>query len=685
MSNYSDEVQKKLDSKHYDDNVLTEYDNYTYHIQVYMLHSDKVKEIDKLEMEKFSKREIDVISENDKYIIFESGVTPEFNIKKLSLTSVPRPMTRGYSSAITGGTIILEEVAGCQFCNQLHLLRTLLGYKNMLCPYYMDIWFSGYSNSSGKPNPNILGRKRLRFSMSKVKSDISIEKSTYIIDIASMGNTLIDKSVIQTNDIPGIELNNETLATFFQKFEDRLNDRYFSSSTRNMDIFNGVGGKKFIIRPHFHNMDIDMFDIYPTNRMTPESGGSENGLFYKASPETGLEKTFQDIAGCFEQLSSCQADISYRAEYIGTSNNSCEYLICIDVTYYKHPYIEWMRENNMNENNNSSLASNISTMQLKYIDLLSETHRLQKKYLYGINRNNITVLSLKTKMENLYYANTWNIDLSQVNNDSVNIQSVFTDMMIKNSEQNINTIDMSIFNSSSNTLDNNKKMYMTDIWNLIPKKNRNDLLTREVPFKWNSVSGTTIKGATSNNTETGMVNTVSNSAGFSNLFMAGDMCQIKIDIIGDPYWLDMYAYRDVDNPTTWGGSMACFYFNMKAFQRRNVIENNKQIDYDVDDYNDISGVYLVATVTSNFENGKFTQEIDGVIDMTMLLPSFVAVSKQKTKDIDDRISQISYIASTPFVNIDAARKGKLQDKSPLKVRNYADRRIKELEQMKGKF
>ncbi len=48
-------------------------------------------------------------------------------------------------------------------------------------------------------------------------------------------------------------------------------------------------------------------------------------------------------------------------------------------------------------------------------------------------------------------------------------------------------------------------------------------------------------------------------------------------------------------------------------------------------------MYLVKTVTSTFEGGKFTQTLDAVKDMVIMQPFIVKTEKQFTKDRTDKL------------------------------------------------
>ena len=142
---------------------------------------------------------------------------------------------------------------------------------------------------------------------------------------------------------------------------------------------------------------------------------------------------------------------------------------------------------------------------------------------------------------------------------------------------------------------------------------------------------------------------------FNQLRQSGDLIQIKVRVVGDPYWFGrdnkiladlkknvagqksiMTAQQSGDLKKQYADyEKGANYFYIK-FQGPN--DYNPATGYVEFDTNDvISGVYLVKTVTSTFEGGKFTQTLDAVKDMVIMQPFIVKTEKQFTKDRTDKL------------------------------------------------
>ena len=65
-----------------------------------------------------------------------------------------------------------------------------------------------------------------------------------------------------------------------------------------------------------------------------------------------------------------------------------------------------------------------------------------------------------------------------------------------------------------------------------------------------------------------------------------------------------------------------FVFDMKTAVEQNSNGNGL---YDLENAVDISGIYQVLYVTSYFENGKFTQTIEGAIHASFMHSNFMKV------------------------------------------------------------
>ena len=141
---------------------------------------------------------------------------------------------------------------------------------------------------------------------------------------------------------------------------------------------------------------------------------------------------------------------------------------------------------------------------------------------------------------------------------------------------------------------------------------------------------------------------------FNQLRQSGDLIQIKVNILGDPYWFgrDNKALADLKKNIAGKKSMSADESNILSknyadFEKGSnyfYIKIQGPSDYNPDtgymefDTNDvISGVYLVKTVASTFADGKFLQTLDAVKDVTILSPFITKSEAQFKKDHNERL------------------------------------------------
>ena len=161
---------------------------------------------------------------------------------------------------------------------------------------------------------------------------------------------------------------------------------------------------------------------------------------------------------------------------------------------------------------------------------------------------------------------------------------------------------------------------MDDIYHCLSNKEKMKLLgTRNITVM-NDPFGTATTAS-----KTGSIDYNCAKAGFANLYNTGNLIQLKIKILGDPYWLDLFSEKNIngDIKTMMNLSNAKYFvFDMKTAVEQNSNGNGL---YDLENAVDISGIYQVLYVTSYFENGKFTQTIEGAIHASFMHSNFMKV------------------------------------------------------------
>ena len=121
---------------------------------------------------------------------------------------------------------------------------------------------------------------------------------------------------------------------------------------------------------------------------------------------------------------------------------------------------------------------------------------------------------------------------------------------------------------------------------------------------------------------------------WERLFKSGQMSTTKFTILGDPYWIATQCYKKlsaerveddekiVDNMKGLLGVNIPDYrcvFTIRSTPDQNDFYSDKNpTDYTFEYSMNASGIYLMIDCESIFEDGKFTQKLNGVLDTHMI-------------------------------------------------------------------
>ena len=199
MGVYSKRIEDILTKFPMFDNELFKYDNYTYHIQFYLLNPKNKQAYENERFASFesygllnnssdcAKRAEEMLKQYNKIIIAESGITNDVFIKDLTITTHPAYGDENVHAASEEFKLKIVESAGNGLVNKMHLVSTLLGYRSYIdMPVFISIWFTGYDNTN-KENPEVMisdpiyGRNTYTFQcvIEEVTTSVDMESTTY--------------------------------------------------------------------------------------------------------------------------------------------------------------------------------------------------------------------------------------------------------------------------------------------------------------------------------------------------------------------------------------------------------------------------------------------------------------------------------------------------------------------------
>ena len=176
----TNEINKWLKKINYEPNILEYYDNVTYNIRFYMINH--------LYQNKLSQDRAKGIIPNNyrlpdssKIIIAETGVSTNYDITSLILKTVHSSVSNSSSATTYQMDMKIKEINGCSLINKITAVSKLVGYESyILQPFHVDIWFSGFEQSTGKPI-RIIGDTVLTYEVliSEVKTNVDVSGTMY--------------------------------------------------------------------------------------------------------------------------------------------------------------------------------------------------------------------------------------------------------------------------------------------------------------------------------------------------------------------------------------------------------------------------------------------------------------------------------------------------------------------------
>lgn len=241
MGCFSDTVEKKLSEicNTLDDqeftNVLSSYDNWTYHIRLSMLgKADYDEYTEAKSLYTISGKSIELatmhnIIESKGITIAETGVIMNPSIESMSMQTF---CGHNVDSITTNIRLKLLDTCGMGLNTKINTLASLLGYTDslMCMPYFITVWFVGYKNDKevsntikqGMPDNCIninniatfnTGRFKLYYEavVTDAKADCNNSTVAWDMNFAVVSNPEIaGKDIISLSDIPSVNIKKST-------------------------------------------------------------------------------------------------------------------------------------------------------------------------------------------------------------------------------------------------------------------------------------------------------------------------------------------------------------------------------------------------------------------------------------------------------------------------------------------
>ena len=632
MSFYGRKVEEKIRQHNFSNNILEQYDNVTYNVRFYMIDQQYQEEVfNERKRHKSAK-----IKDEYKIIIFETGVSTNYNLEDLVIKTFYNQKSSGVNCITTEISMKIKELNDCSLTNKLAVVSNILGYDSYHGnPYHLDIWFSGYDHITKQPI-RCINNDVYTFDViiSECKSHLDYTGTTYnfklnpfyMIPLNKEINVITNKGILVTYV--------GTMKEMKDLLQNAINDNYFDMRPELKQYYNN--DILTITLKDFSNIDIK--DIVNYNgKLITKSRNSDNEYYLtnfdeNVSPKTSetssetvinpdksitLDNFFQELCFISSDYKDCVAIPTYTAIPFKNVNKEQLYKIHMNVVILREPYLKWW--NNFRKNGGStfkyeSMLESIEDMQVEAIDQMRIENTLQKKYEFYFSGKDTNVLELNTKVDNLWFLNLGQKNIEDSQTSNIHTNKIFGE----NSSENINSENIAeiVYRDYDKIrkLSADRRLYVDDIYNTLNKKELENLLTtRRILIKNQVFSQQDAKSFIESDNEK-MTDYQVAKVGYTNLFMSGNMIEMKFTILGDPYWINIPSDNTLYSDSIFPEHSLLYYF---YFTMRTGLKSEGQGwkgGHDTIGCKDFSGLYQIIQSTSTFRDGKFTQQLHGVID-----------------------------------------------------------------------
>ena len=639
------EIKNLLNQIQFDENILHKYQNWTYHIQWYMipyntmiareymmLHS--IDEVSQVAVDGFGEQRVYGFTNNDFYqidpsekvVIFETGVTAQYTFEGLNFKSVYSENDLNGFIHMTNMTLKFKEINGCTFKDKWQCVSRALGYTNNInVPYFLEISFVGYDPNTGMPV--IINSHPYLFKtvITGVDAQINPSGTSYTIKMCPFTQYGFSKDNFVAENLGKIanEINGGTFNDVVASLEETLNKKFFEiADNAELEKYypkdDGTGQRYvFVIDDAIKNIAITPNPSYYTQ--TGET------IERTPNPNKTIDSIIRDIWYYIVPNGLENVDLRVFTKQVIVGKRPGDAGLIEQIYYFIVPYFVPFKEYYVTKFK-AQKEGKKPVLPIRnladHINFLQQNGLLSRKYEYMYNGRDINVLNFDFKIDGLWYLKPPTelgkmIDYSKFDQPSDELSPALMPKAIEDfigQTPILSNITNSFFDAlykkwNKNGVVTNGVKYLDDINDSISDTDRIVYLNYgKVPVRADNTSPIDEDNQANESEYTPIIR----KSAMEELHSSGKMCKINFEIIGDPFWLGDETY---DNSLC--RIKKCVYgnheivFNVKTPSQRDKVTGEIAIDTSTT----VSGFYQVIGVEHNFSNtGKFTQKITAVID-----------------------------------------------------------------------
>lgn len=674
---YCDEVINDINNMKMNNNVLFDYDNVTYHCDLFTYSRKTQKEIDKNLLE----NGIYNPNKDKRIYICKDGVSTKFVIDSFTIKSKYGNHLNQINVASYEINLRIKETFSCLFSHELDVLGVLSGYESYLnAPYWLEIWFSGYNKENGMPVERIPlpnGEDSIIYEgyMSKCDSHIESSGTTWNIIFYPNYASLTNKSTNLLN-IPILMKNSKGVKfnEFLKNCINQMFDRYLDQLAEKDDKGGRALIKSFYNTNKKDNKDPGTPDINSNENTNEDNKNNEyftniQNDFIKINIKDKDGNPFNDVNKIVSNQDTSKNDAEKNSEEQIADKTKLFTTICQEFLFNCNNYESYIVKMDIKSSikgyykNNPLLYHNIDLYLIEdfyilyklkaykakqdpYKYKLSDTQvsnfvkecigngTLVKKYQYGFSGEDTSILEIDNKYDKLYYMNALPQSGTEWINSNVQLANQIINTLQENSNNSTEIIKISSNqDETQNLLVEYNGELLENLYVNMNKDNIGEAVAKynKIPVRNDDLSNDNRRISTNSNIKNNQASVASGIL-YRNMYESGQLCTTQFTILGDPYWIATNAFKtkkssnnsDISTdelPQKISANIPdyrCVFILKSSPEQNNFYSEENSTDYTFENALYASGIYIVTGSESIFEAGKFIQKIKGQIDIRLI-------------------------------------------------------------------
>ena len=695
------DIKNMISQMNFGHNVLLDYDNWTFHIQWFMLPRSieylyewqqekedmtvNILNSANIANKKYSQDDLDTymkygqtdfdrhkIKDEYKIVLFETGVTGNYAFDSMNMKTVYSNSDLSNFAHMTSMTLSFKELNGCTFRDKFDAVSRAIGWteNNLFMPTYIELSFKGWHPTSGKPVK--IGSSYL-YKVCVTGCDAECNqggtKYTFKFTPSIQGGLTKDNFVAENLGTIGQNVSGNTFKQLIYSLEDKMNEKFFAigDNTTLKDMYNSAdtqtNGKRyvFVIDSAIADLNISPTSTYYNQELstvekvaTPQSTiqGIVESIWRDVDDDKGNDTTLR--------VFSKQVLIGNRPNDEGNLERIYYFIIPV-----REPFMS----------NYIAKHSELPTSGTKiydrfgdYVNYLYTSNLIPRHYEYMYSGKDNSVLNFNFKINNMWFLNSPYESENVAHDNTVGLpQDFLPEEIFKALGELASITDVAnrIYKDTKELFESimgkgkvtNTIKYMDDL---------EEQLTATDKFKYRNFKA--IPKRNDNTTVPEDFSRVDNpipairKTALSELHSAGRLTAIDMEIIGDPFWLGDETFSNkLMNIKTCVSNNHHIIFTVNTPPEQNIAG-----EIDVKTKRSVTGFYIVTQMEHNFNSsGKFTQKLKAVIDPMLATRSDYEDIGYKTSTVGELINRATNLLPNNISN----KEKKIQEEAIKTIQN----------------